>query len=96
MDFCRICFASEHQDCKLDWKTGDCNWSAMTSDEYAKQLTDQLLLCPFCGGKPNEDVFFCGVINSNYYVKCMNCSVVMNHDRTDKVIGMWNNRGGKK
>lgn len=93
MDYCRTCFASENQDCQLDWRSGDCDYSGMPSEEYAKQLTDQLLPCPFCGGKPNETVFFCGLVNHyNYYIKCINCAIKMEHDRIDKVIGMWNNR----
>lgn len=93
MDFCRTCFASENQDCKLDWKTGDCDWRGMPSEEYADMLTKQLLPCPFCGGKPNEAVFFCGVItNGHYSARCIPCSVKLEDDRIDKVIANWNAR----
>jgi|WetSurMetagenome_2_1015567.scaffolds.fasta_scaffold1518146_1 hypothetical protein len=90
MDFCRVCHTSEFRDCKL--YDGECKWSAMPSEEYAKMLSEKLLPCPFCGGKPNEDVFFCGIVNGHYSARCIPCAVKLEDDRIDKVIANWNAR----
>lgn len=61
--------------------------------ETPDELTMRLLPCPFCGGQPGVDVFFAGYVNvSDRHVKCIACSILMQQDRTDKVIGMWNTR----
>jgi hypothetical protein len=45
----------------------------MRNDE---KLTDRLLPCPFCGGKPNEHVFFAGLLRpGRYEVRCIPCNV---------------------
>lgn len=55
----------------------------------------QLLPCPYCGMTTND---LCGVeygrnhVTSWFFVQCVNCSVRMEQDRMDKVIGMWNTR----
>lgn len=48
-----------------------------------------LLPCPFCDKADNIQT---GFIYPNYIIKCYACSVVMSHDRKDKVIEYWNKR----
>lgn len=52
--------------------------------------------CPFCGKKEgdiNGPIFGrWPVPGKAYFVRCTNCSVLMDQDREDKVIGMWNTR----
>ncbi len=58
------------------------------------QRTD-VLPCPYCGMTTND---LCGVEYGRkietavFFVQCVNCSVRMEQDRMDKVVGMWNTR----
>lgn len=50
-----------------------------------------ILPCPFCGSPEGDNVIL-GYEYPNFRIACVPCSVVMRHDRKDKVIGHWNNR----
>lgn len=58
-----------------------------------KRLTLLLMDCPFCGGKAGFDVFLSPDKPSHFKVSCCFCGANMKHDRSDKVIGIWNHRG---
>lgn len=57
-----------------------------------RQMTHNILPCPFCGGEIGEDVFIGHIPPAHYQIKCSWCNITMKHDRRDKVISFWNTR----
>lgn len=50
-----------------------------------------LLPCPFCGSEEGENVML-GYEYPKYRITCIPCSIIMKHDRKDKVKEYWNKR----
>jgi Lar family restriction alleviation protein len=52
-------------------------------------MTEELLPCPFCGGKP----YLANVVMAGcYYVLCTDCRMQSDDGRRDRVIAAWNTR----
>lgn len=66
---------------------------ALESATEFDRIYRDLLPCPFCGGKPRDDVWIGPIPDTgHWYIKCGHCGCNMKHDRRDKVISIWNHR----
>lgn len=47
-----------------------------------------MLPCPFCGQPPEK----CSNQHGHFGARCYNCGIIMMHDRSDKLVALWNRR----